>query len=469
MRNRRVFIGWSGADNLEIARMLSKHLYAENYSPIVGGEWRNSFTVSEEIIHQMNGCDFGLFLIEKEVRKNYDGDTVSIGFNPNVMMELGYMLHKVNDHNRVRRILINVLPHELPSDLQGTWTDEIQRIEYPQGDEEARQKALTKAADEIAEKFFEYINNLQSTDKLDYFDHWDENKLDIYNFTGDSRIGDKLIYGMQAAIYSGDFDRLYNTLIKLKERLLKKDIFNDYGAVACAIAVLNVFVTTRRLTLPLTDLQFGDLYEQLECEYEKDIKDNDLKTWCKIFRKDKLELCYELCAATQTDIQEKIEFYYEALELCYETIELIENHVNSANKENNPEKKDENYSLLYLAFSNRNISQIHKVLKTLEPHKAEEHLEKQKEYCKKTYEYRKELYNHYKSGIRENSLAMDFVSQEYYLSLVEQYEFEEKIIEKKKIKHIAKAIHDKLEDRARVQNMILQSVRNQNAIFLTNE
>lgn len=461
MKNRRVFIGWSGEDNRDIAEMISNYLREENYFPIIGGEWKTSFSVSEEIMHQMNGCDFGLFLIEKEIRKN-DDKIISIGFNPNVMMELGYMLRKVSDYNCVRRVLINVSPNELPSDLQGTWTDEIKKFSYPSGDAETRNKVLSDAAEEIATKFFEYMKNFKSTDKLDYFDSWEENKFDIYNFTGDVRIGEKLIYGMQAAIYSGEFDKLYENLTKIKEQLLRRDRFKDYGAVVCAMAVLNVFVVTRRLTAGLNDTQFGQLYEMLEIEYEKDIEDNDLKTWCKIFRKDKLELCFELYARELQNPKEKIEYYYEALRLCHEILDMIDRHITKT------DGADANYALIYQAFANRNISQIHKFLIDLEPEKASEHLASQKDYCFKTYSNRKELYTLYKSGIRENSLAMDFVSQEYYLSLVEQYQFEENIIEKKRIKVIAKTIHDKLEDHARVQNMILQSVKNQNADFLLN-
>ncbi len=466
MRNKRVFIGWSGNDNREIARIISNMLTENGFSSIIGGEWRNSFTVSEEIIHQMNGCDFAIFLIEKEVRKNEDDEIISMGFNPNVMMELGYMLHKISDPGCVRRILINALPHELPSDLQGTWTDEIKKDSYDKDDRQAREVSINKAADEIARNFLTYIKTFKPTDKLDYFDNWEENKLDIFDFEGDVRIADKLIYGMQAAIYSGEFDELYKTLETVKEKLTKIDRFKDYGAVACAMAVLKVFVDSRRLSQPLTDSQFSELCDDLETEYEKDITDKDLKAWCSIFRTDKLELCYELCARGQEDIEEKAELYREALKLSHKILEQIDTHLNSEDVDSSG-KGDENYALLYKAFANRNISQIHKILIELEPDKADEHLAEQKKYCKETFINRKELYNFYKSSARENSRAMDLVSQEYFIALVEQYEFEESFTEKKKIKQTAKKIHDKLVDRAKIQNMILETVKAKKTNFLS--
>ena len=466
MRNKRVFIGWSGEDNREIARILSNKLAENGFSSIIGGEWRNSFTVSEEIIHQMNGCDFAIFLIEKEIRKNDDDEIISMGFNPNVMMELGYMLHKISDPGCIRRILINALPHELPSDLQGTWTDEIKKDTYNENDSQARNASLCKVADEIIKKFLNHIKTFKTTDKLDYFDNWEEIKLDIFDFEGDVRIADKLIYGMQAAIYSGEFDELYKTLETIKEKLSKKDRFKDYSAVACAMAVLKVFVDSRRLSNPLTDSQFSDLCDDLEIEYEKDITDKDLKAWCSIFRTDKLELCYELCARGQEDIAEKTELYREALKLCHRILEKIDAHINSEDQDVSG-KRDENYALLYRAFANRNISQLHKILAELEPDKATVHIEQQKKYCNETYLNRKELYNFYKSSARENSRAMDLVSQEYYIALVEQYEFEESFTEKKKIKQTAKKIHDKLVDRAKIQNMILETVKAKKTEFLS--
>ena len=465
MKNRKVFIGWSGEDNHEMAHEISNRLSQYNFHAVVGGEWQSSFAVSETIINQMNGCEFGIFLIEKETRINEKTkETVSIGFNPNVMMELGYMLRKVSDYSRVRRILINIRADELPSDLQGTWTDEI-KVEFDKNDPEARAIAISKAADTVTEKFLSYFRNIKGTDKLDYFDNWDENKLDIYNYTGDEPISDKLIYGMQAAIYSGDFDRLYERLKQIKETLSKKDPLNDLGAVSCALAVLQVFVVTRRLTVGLNDLQFSKLCDDLEVEYEKTLKDVDLKAWCSIFRMDKLELCYELYAGAQEDLQTKIEYYEDALTLCHNILKKIDEQVNSGTEEGK-EGKDENYAMIYRAFTNRNISVIHKQLQTLQPENAQEHLQLQKEYCRKTYEIRKALYGYYKSGTREQSQMMDFVSQEYYLSLVEQYQFEEDPLEKRKIQRTAKMIHDKVEDRARVQNMILQTLKNQQANLL---
>lgn len=464
MGNKRVFIGWNGIDNREIARKVSNRLSDANYYPIVGGAWRASLTVSEEIIHQMNGCDFAIILIEKEVRTNGKDEVVSMGFNPNVMMELGYMLHKVTDPNRIRRILINMDPSELPSDLQGAWSVAVKKEAYDPADEEARERVLSDVADRVIEDFLDYIKEVRSqTNKLDYFDRWDENVLEIYHYEGDVRIAEKLIYGMQAAIYSGDYERLYRKLLQIKDQLAKKDRYSDYAPVACAIAVLSVFVSTRRLTVLPDEQQFFDLCSALEKEYEKEIAEKDLQVWCKIFRLDKQELCYELFAESLEGVEEKIEYFTIALDLCHQILDMIEEHVQAGGDEY---KRDEQYALLYQAFSSRNVAQIHKRLGELEPQRAKEHLEEEKKYCAITLEKRKALYDFYNGGVRGNSLSMDFITQEYLLALAEQYKFEESRLEKRRIAQTVRGIFQKWKERNDVRNMIFEKVAREAAEFL---
>ena len=209
---------------------------------------------------------------------------------------------------------------------------------------------------------------------------------------------------------------------------------------------------------------FYSLCDALSREYENNMDDDDLKCWCKIFRTDKLELCYELFAGNQSDDEEKIEYYYAALELCHNIFDMIEAHINDV-PEGQP-KKDEEYSLLYKAFTTRNIYLIHGQLKELEPDKAEEHLAKQKQYCAETYGYRKELYSYYTADTRENSLSMNFVSQEYLLSIAEQYKFEDSRLKKMELSRTAKNLFGNWRKRIEIQNMIFAKVEKEGAGFL---
>ena len=461
VKNKRIFIGWNGLENKEIAHKVSNLLSEKHYSPIVGGDERRSFTVGEEIIQQMNSCDLAIFLIEKEVKKSDDGNIVSMGLNPNVMIELGYMLRKVSDTSRVKRFLINMNPGDLPSDLQGSWAEVIAKEDYDENDIEKREEVLSSVAQKVVNAFLEYLEKEHDlTNKLDFFDNWDEFSQYIYKYDGNSRIADKLIYGMQAAIYSGEFLRLYNKLENIKIELSKKDPFGDYSAVKCAMAILKVFVVTKRFTCPLTEDMFDSICEDLEFEYEKDIQDLDLKKWCQIFRLDKLELSYELVAESVNENLKK-EYLYEALRLCHEMLAKLDAQVESC-------RDDKYYASLYYAFITRNIYLIHEKLAQLEPEKVEEHNEKQREYCGKSLEVRKELYHYYKGDYRGTSVAMDYISQEYLLSLIEQYGFEDSDSQKLKIARTIRTIYNQWKERNEVRNMIFSKVTEKAAFLLEN-
>lgn len=469
MANNKIFIGWSGETNRQIAEYVKHDLGRGRFDVTIGGEWRKAFNVSSDIIDSMNECDYAIMLIEKEERTDESGKIISRGFNPNVMMELGYLLHKLKNACKVRRILINTNPNDLPSDLQGMWSTPINYLggESSSGSAD-REEELKSAAEKIVTDFLNYIKNDPDADnKLDYFDDWEDNVREIYKFTGKTGISEKLIYGMQAAIYSGDMMRLYKKLLSIQDQLQKNDPFGDKAAVSCALAILNVFVVSKRLTVSPTEHQFYDLLEALKTEHEQPIKDETLKAWCKIFRTDKRELCCELYAEGLEDELEKIDYYEEALELCHQVLEMIDALLQKEAAEGYC--PDEKYALLYKAFVARNVSQIHQRLALLEPEKAEEHIALQKEYCALTLSFRTELYEYYKGKSKEDSLSNIFISQEYLLALTEHLRFEEDPSKKRELTRTARSIYKQWEERNKIRNMVFDSVTKAGAGILTSK
>ena len=182
MANNRVFIGWSGETNRRIAEYVKHDLERDRFDVTIGGEWRKAFNISSDIIDSMNECDYAIMLIEKEERTDESGKIISRGFNPNVMMELGYLLHKLKNACKVRRILINTNPKDLPSDLQGMWSTPINYLDDESSSESADpEEKLNDAAEKIVTDFFDYIkNDPDANNKLDYFDDWEDNVREIY-------------------------------------------------------------------------------------------------------------------------------------------------------------------------------------------------------------------------------------------------------------------------------------------------
>ena len=99
---------------------------------------------------------YGIKPLETPVK--ISGKIISRGFTPNVMMELGYLLHKLKNACKVRRILINTNPKDLPSDLQGMWSTPINYLDDESSSESADpEEKLNDAAEKIVTDFFDYI------------------------------------------------------------------------------------------------------------------------------------------------------------------------------------------------------------------------------------------------------------------------------------------------------------------------
>ncbi|MBR2043055.1 MAG: hypothetical protein IJ946_01810 [Clostridia bacterium] len=254
--------------------------------------------------------------------------------------------------------------------------------------------------------------------KLDYIDFWDERKeTEIYGCDDISLHETTLVYGLQAATCTfEESQRLYNRI----ENLLNDNnlSFSSENLLKCVKAILSVFIKTKRLTKPLSEKDFNLLRAQLSEEYEKRIDDEDLKEWCKIIRKDKLELVYELRAQKASDNVKK-ELYTEALNLCHDCINLL-----NAWEKDHPD--DEYFVLLYRCYITRNISVINHELSLLATNESdkETHSKQYDEYAKKTLKMRERLLEHYAVERKTRPLIYDYINQEYILALAEKNEIE---------------------------------------------
>ncbi len=447
MISKNVFIGWSG-ENKEIAIRIGNLLEQIGFAPIVGGGKDTTLFVGNQIIEQMNKSDFAVLLLEKTSKS--ENATVSA----NVMFEWGYLLNKFPESNRIRTFVINMNGSELPSDIAGCWSQRVEKPEWKT--EEEKEQIFDSIAAEIFNSFVSYFKSANiHTNKLDFLDDWDENKSNIFNYDGVSYIADKLLYGMQASIYTGTMEQLYQALIRILNSNACHGRDLEY-VIKCALAIINVFITTKRLTCPLTEEKYISVTDELDISYELKIQDPDLAAWCKIFRIDKQELALEMYAESLTG-DEKAAVLFDAIDKALECIELIDAQVLR-----NP--SDSQYALAYYAFANRNIFQIYKKLYEIEP--KEEYLEKQKEYCTITLKNREELYNLYRMERNKTNVATDYVTQEYILALTEQYPFETNPAVLKKIEKKVSNVYRQWKETNNIRNMIFDQITKEAAKFL---
>lgn len=403
---KKVFIGWNG-ENLDIASKVGELIKEHNFVPIIGGGSSNNRFVGDTVIKQMNQSEISIIIIEKVPVDKY-----SFKLSENVMYEWGYLNSKINDPEKIRVFLVNTDIDDLPSDVKGFWVNKVEKSTYKNDKE--KDKVFNEVAKNISEIFLDDISKIKQSnkDKLQYLVHWDEYKHEIYNFNGDSQISEKLLYGMQGAIYSNETEFLIYSLRKSQSNLSKvRNISTEANSIInCVCSMLSVFNKSNRLTKKLSKSNYIELIDSLEFKYESNIDDVELKTWCEILRKDKLQLCHQYAADSFDNPKKYLE---KSLSQGLEVIDLI-------NKQLTRKPIDEYFAALYLSFQYRNISEIYHRLFEILP--EEYSLEDEKKYRELTCEKRNDLRQYYKQTYGDD-MVFDNLLQEYILSLIEYYPF----------------------------------------------
>ncbi len=453
MHRQKVFIAWSG-ENKRLAEKFGALLPQAEFHPIVGGEDEDaSMYVSQTIINQMNQAELAVLIFEPRPQEKGGG------ISYNVMFEWGYLLHKLPTGRRIQIYLLNMTEKDLPSDVSGCWAFMMDKAA---GTTEAeKEKIFDDLAVQMCVQFVTKVKQgYKEQDKLDYFDNWEENQQFIIHYDGTSRIAYKLMFGMQMSVYSGRSGSLYEALNLIRGQLpphweqtaQQRELTQ---VITCVMEMLRVFIATRNLSVPMTALEYaeiqGDLVRMLNriqnprtCA----IRDPDLRSWCRIFLEDKLELCYEFAADSQPP-KRRLELLHSAAEQCELMIRLNEEQV----KKNS---RDENYALLYRAFAHRNLFLISKRL--LETEDLDIHRDNIRLHCAKSLECREQLYDHYYQDRQRSTTTMDYVTQEYLLGLVEQYEFEDDQRRKRAMLDEIRALHRKVKNDQEIRGIIYNRI-----------
>ncbi len=442
---RKVFIAWNG-DNFEIAKKVKTIIEKENFSVVVGGGSTDNWTLGDAVIKQMNKCEIAIIILEKVYFNDFD-----FKFSENVMYEWGYLNSKINDPEKIRIFLINAKPKELPTDVSSFWVNKIKKEKY-EGLYE-KEKEQNRIAKEISDAFFNDMNKIKQVnkDKLQYVAHWDEYKHQIYNYNGYSQISEKLLYGMQAVIYSNESEHLVSTLKRMK---VDSEELNNI--INCLISMLSIFIITNRLTKGVPRDNYNEIKDGLEVDYETKINDPDLKAWCEIFRKDKLQLCYQFAADSFPNPKIYLE---KSLKQGLEVINLI-------NKQVDKKPTDKHYALLYLSFQYRNLAEIYSRLHTIAPNKYS--TEKEKNYRKLSYKTRNSLKQHYKQTYG-NDIIYDNLLQEYILSLIEFYPFVDDENKKEDMVDSVDALLENWKEQIKRKNYIFNEMNKKATIFMNIE
>lgn len=242
----KIFIGWSGNKSLadKLAQLIDG---TKRMQAIVGGGQPKDMFVGAQVLNQIHQCNYAILLVEDK-----EGS-----ISPNLMFEWGYLMAKMSVHN-IHTYLINKSSRDLPSDLLGSWVDEIWVDREKENDEQ------------IAASIYDvFKENVKSKSSINYFDlvsNWKQ----VYVWLTDDKpdtvqeLCEYIIFGCLAAYYYMDNHGLRRVLDTLN---CKSEEENE--VVRFAKAYIDVFLDSENMTKPLTYDQFFRAMQEFETTLDR--------------------------------------------------------------------------------------------------------------------------------------------------------------------------------------------------------
>lgn len=235
-----IFIGWSGNKSLadKVADLITNR--TGDHAIVGGGQPKDMF-IGAQVIDQINRCDTAILLVE---------DKNGI-ISPNLMFEWGYISAKYSVSN-IHAFLLNKQSKDLPSDLMGSWVNEVIFDKNSSPEQELAEKILSL-----------YIQNSKNMSVRNYFDlisNWKR----IYTYLTDDipdsnqAICEYILSGCIAAYYYQDNMLLRQTLNTLKVPLDVNII------IQFAKAYIDIFIQSENMTKPLSQQNFFNAMQTFE-------------------------------------------------------------------------------------------------------------------------------------------------------------------------------------------------------------
>ncbi|MFA5449246.1 MAG: TIR domain-containing protein [Clostridia bacterium] len=404
----KVFIGWS--PEITLAREVAIQLREKEYKGIVGGREGDccSSFVGQTVINQLKECNQAILLFQRK-DKNISG---------NLWFELGYTMARY-DTNKTHVFYIDICKKDgdIPSNLQGLWSEEIVSTD----------KDTVKLAEEIVALFekrqkLEFLEN-----KMGLVNRWDDLKHRISNhsvahFYSDYEIAMcVLLYTQSAYMFdmAKDATRLLTEFNKNNNQISKELSLS----LSIASHSLRLFEQTKRegdnLLISMID------YYNLEKDYRKALEGlnqiyaSEFKTFAELMIKEHLTYLYILVLENPEVLQLGLEknIIDKNLVLLGESLTLCDKML----EEETDKGKSFEFITLFKCYIHRNcyitLERLKLYNNDVDEHKILYHVQA-------SFEERRELLNSYRNKNIDSNLYDNF-QMEYYLSLSEYLKYAE--------------------------------------------
>jgi hypothetical protein len=402
----KIFIVWGG--NRELACLVSDELKKHGFLGIVGGENPVVLNVNNTVFSQINQCTQAIVLIEKKY------SDASNPFNNNLMFELGYLTAK-REPSKLHIFLIGVLAKDLPSDLLGTWVNEI-------GDTENKERA--QIAEEITNVFCQKAFLPVNIDKLKIFSNWIDIKRNIYRHTSEPiyseiELAHYLLHSMEACYYYEDQKNLLEVLRTIQP------VSNELKYVLKVVTLnARLFEESFMLMKPLpteTYHMLKDFFSNQTMEFQ----DKNLNLWLNYFRYNRLGLLKLLALPDDDEFGFELSYKRDSFSAF---IEYNDHALNALDAICVLYDNEELYTKLYKGYVFRDLYKAYTIMSEIESRESNEeaaaaYREKAGSSILQCIMARRTVYSEYEYLYPNDSYLLGYFADEYYLSCIEGNKF----------------------------------------------
>ena len=235
-----IFIGWGGNKSLadKVADLIMTK--TDDHAIVGGGQPKDMF-IGAQVIDQINRCDTAILLVEDKNGM----------ISPNLMFEWGYISAKFAVSN-IHAFLLNKQSKDLPSDLMGSWVNEVAF--------DATSLSEQELGEMILDTFLQNTKNRAVRNYFDLINKWKK----IYTYLTDGTpnsnqaLCEYILSGCLAAYYYQDNIMLRQTLNNLKMPIAVNIV------VQFAKSYVDIFIQSENMTKPLSQQDYFSVMQVFE-------------------------------------------------------------------------------------------------------------------------------------------------------------------------------------------------------------
>ena len=378
-----IFIGWGG--NKALADKVAEIIINKTGdNAIVGGGQPTDMFIGAQVIDQINRCDTAILLVEDK----------NGAISPNLMFEWGYISAKFAVSN-IHAFLINKQSKDLPSDLMGSWVNEISfdKSLMPELD----------LAERIVNLFQQNSKNMVVRNYFDLISNWKK----VYTYLTDDipnsnqALCEYILSGCLAAYYYQDNMLFRQTLNTLKVPVVISVV------VQFAKAYIDIFMQSENMTKPLSQQNFFSAMQTFESIIKRQKKlSHDLEMLLDILNYDAYGLANVLFMKNDDIDSSTKKFCAEKAKECFEKdVELLDMFEENF-------KNNECLGLLLRSYIFNDMGHLYK--------DAFNEEDSYFQHLTTSVEYRKRLHQTFLASYPANTFLSTKLEQEYIIALSEQ-------------------------------------------------